>query len=72
MIYYKFFEFNALKGDGACIYYLLIYIYIYVCILPFDNEKCNYKIEIIIFLKITYINIAFFYYYYTKDPSYKI
>ena len=49
MIYYKFFVFNALKGDGACIYYLLIYIYIYVCILPFDNEKCNYKIEIIIF-----------------------
>ena len=31
MIYYKFFVFNALKGDGACIYYLLIYIYIYVC-----------------------------------------
>ena len=44
----------------------------YVCILPFDNEKCNYKIKIIIFLKITYINIAFFYYYYIKDPSYKI
>ena len=37
-----------------------IYICMYVCILPFDNEKCNYKIEIIIFLKITYINIAFF------------
>ena len=28
---------------------IYIYIYMYVCILPFDNEKCNYKIEIIIF-----------------------
>ena len=28
VVHYKYFEFNTIKGDGACIYYLLIIHYI--------------------------------------------
>ena len=66
----QFFVFSALKGDDACIYYLLLYIYIYIYILPFDNEQCNYKIEIIILKKNLYI--LFFYYYRNFINSFKI
>ena len=29
MVHYKYFVVNTIKGDGACIYYVLFYIYIY-------------------------------------------